>query len=160
MNLRSKFEANRASQSRDTSEQSFEIISSFFSSSFCTLCIFDHNLRTHTPIKLKLGTRVQLIKAHLRTNFGWNPIKIYGVIIDFLRKKGSKVCHTYRVNRWKELDEIWHVGGVIIVGVPFCGLKEIGKRPWRYDTKSNQCQNYAIEFVNKNSTQLYRNRSE
>ena len=29
-----------------------------------------------------------------------------------------------------------------------CGLKEIQKRPWRYDTKPNWCQNYMIEFVN------------
>jgi len=77
-------------------------------------------------------------------------------MIDFKR---SKVCHTYRVNCWKELDETWHVGGVIILGVPFCGLKGIHKRPHRYDTKPNLCQNYAIEFVNKKSTQLYHNRS-
>ena len=58
-----------------------------FSYSFCTLRIFDHNLQTHTPIKLLLGTRKGLIKVHLHTNFYWNPIKIYGVMIDFLRKK-------------------------------------------------------------------------
>jgi len=37
-------------------------------------------------------------------------------------QKKSKV---YRANRWKELDETWHVGKVIIVGVPFYGLKGI-----------------------------------
>jgi len=26
--------------------------------------------------------------SHLRTKFGWNPIKIYEVMIDFSRKKG------------------------------------------------------------------------
>jgi len=34
----------------------------------------------------------------------------------------------YGVNRWKELNETWHVGGVIIIEVPFCGLKGIRKR--------------------------------
>jgi len=40
----------------------------------------------------------------------------------------SKVYHTYKVNRWNELAETWHVDGVIIAGVPFCGLKRIGKK--------------------------------
>jgi len=48
------------------------------------------------------------------------------------------------------LDETWHVGGVIIVGVPLCGLKGIRKKTKRYDTKPNRCQIYVIEFVNKN----------
>ena len=61
----------------------FTLETLFFSSLFCTLCIFSYNLQKHTPIKRKLGTRVGLIKAHLRTSFGWNPIKIYRVIIDF-----------------------------------------------------------------------------
>jgi len=47
---------NHTNQSRNMNKQSFEIISSFFSSSFCTLCIFGHNLRMHTPIQLKLKT--------------------------------------------------------------------------------------------------------
>jgi len=76
-------------------------------------------------------------------------------MIDFSYKNRSKVCHAYRVNRWKELVETWHVDGVIIVGVPFCGIG--GKRPQRYDTKPNQNQNYMIEFVIKISAQLYRN---
>jgi len=127
VNLHTEFEANRASQSQDTSKESFEIIS-FFSPSFRILCIFGRNLRTHTPIKLNLGTRKGLIKAHLHTNFGWNPIKIYGVMTSFSHKKRSKVCHAYRVNCLKELDETWHVGGVTFIGVPFCGLKEIWKK--------------------------------
>jgi len=69
---------------------------SSYSSSFHTLCIFDHKMRTHTLIKLKLGTHKGLIKAYL--HFGWNPIKIYVVMIDFLCKKRLKVCHAYRVN--------------------------------------------------------------
>ena len=45
---------------------------------------------------------------------------MYGVMIDFfLREKRSKVCLTYRVNHWKELDKTWHVDGVTIVGVIF-----------------------------------------
>ena len=123
-NLQTKFEANCTSQSRDMREQNFKIISL----SFHTLCIFNYNLRMHTPIKLKLGTCKGLIKAHLCTNFGWNPIKIYGVMINFLRKKRLKSCHAYRINHWKELDETLHVGGVTVVGVPFCGLKGIRKK--------------------------------
>jgi len=49
-------------------------------------------------------------------------------MIDFSHKKRSKVCHADRVNRWKELDETWHVGGVIIVEVPFYGLKGIQEK--------------------------------
>ena len=44
----------------------------------------------HSAIELKLGTHEQLIKAHLRTNFSWNPIKIYGVMIDLSRTKGQR----------------------------------------------------------------------
>jgi len=55
---------------------------------------------------------------HLCTNFGWNQITIYGVMIDFHVKK-VKVCHAYRINHWNKLDETWHVDGVTIVGVPF-----------------------------------------
>jgi len=44
----------------------------------------------HIPIKLKLGTHKELIKAHYHTNFGWNPVKIYGVKIDFSREKGRR----------------------------------------------------------------------
>jgi len=82
----------------------------------------------HTPIKLKLDTHKGLLKVHLHINLDWNPIKIYGVMIDFLCKRRLKVCHAYRVNRWKELVETWHVGGVTIVGVPFCGFKGIRKK--------------------------------
>ena len=47
-------------------------------------------MQTHTQIKLELDTHKGLIKVHLRTNFGWNAIKIYGVMIDFSHKKGRK----------------------------------------------------------------------
>ena len=48
-------------------------------------------------------------------------------MINFSCLKRSKVCHVHRVNQRKELDKTWHVGGITIVGVPFCGLKESGK---------------------------------
>ena len=32
-------------------------------------------MHEHTSIKLKLGTRKGLIKAHLHTNFGWNSLQ-------------------------------------------------------------------------------------
>jgi len=84
---------------------------------------FHHKMQMHTLIELKLDIHKGLIKAHLHTNFGWNPIKIYGVMIDFYIKM-SKVCHAYRVNYRKELVETWHVDGVTIVGVPFVVWKE------------------------------------
>ena len=68
------------SQSWDTSEQ-------IFSLSFHSLCIFDRDLRMHTLIKLKFSAHEGLIKSHLCTNFGWNPMKIYGVMVDFTEKK-------------------------------------------------------------------------
>ena len=131
-----KFEANCASQSRNTSEQSFKIISWFFSS-FRTLWIFGHNLRKDISIELKLSTRKNLIKAHLSV-----PI----LVIIWLRftELSSIFCikkvKAYRVNRWKELVETWHVGGVIIVGVLFVVWKESGKTSQRYDTKPDWCQ--------------------
>ena len=54
-------------------------------------------------MKLKLGTRKELIKAHLRTNFGWNLIKIYGVMIDFSPKKVEGLsCLQGKPCRWFE----------------------------------------------------------
>ena len=55
-------------------------VSLLFSSSFRILHIFDHNLRMRTPIQLKLVACKGLIKAHLCINFGWNLIRIYGVM--------------------------------------------------------------------------------
>jgi len=86
------------------SEQSFKIISLYFSLSFHTLHIFNHNLGIYTPTQLKLGTRKGLIKAHVHTNFGWNPIMLRSYD-RFFAEKRLKVCHAYRVNHWKELDE-------------------------------------------------------
>ena len=71
-----------------------------------------------------------LIEAHPFIDFGWNLIKIYGVMTNFSHKR-LKVCTSCRLNHWKELVETWHVNVVIIIGVPFCGLKESGKRPQR-----------------------------
>ena len=54
------------------------------------------------PIGLKLGTLEGLINADLSTNFGRNPMNIHGVMIDYVRKIRSKVCHAYRVNHLEE----------------------------------------------------------
>jgi len=66
VNLHTKFEANRASQSRDMSGQISKLFFPFFFLSFRTLRIFSHNLQMHTPIKLKLGTHTGLIKMYGR----------------------------------------------------------------------------------------------
>ena len=102
--LHTKFEENRSSHFRDTSEQNFVLISLFFSStsSFRTLRKIRHKTRMHAPIGLKFGTLEGLIKANLSTNFGRNPIDIHGVMIDYSHKIRSKVCHAYRVNSLKE----------------------------------------------------------
>ena len=102
--LHTKFEENRSSHFRDTSEQNFVLISSFFSStsSFCTLRKIRHKTRMRTPIGLKFGTLEGLIKADHSTNFGRNPMDIHRVMIDYLRKIRSKVCHAHRVNPLKE----------------------------------------------------------
>ena len=79
----------------------------------------------HTP---ETYTHKGIIKVHLHINFGLNMIKIYGVMIDFSHKRRLKVCHSYRVNHWKELVETLHVHGVAIIGVPFCVWKGIRKK--------------------------------
>jgi len=86
-------------------------------------------MQRHTLIELKLDTHKGLIKAYLCTNFVWYPIKIYGVMIDFsLKIRLKRSVMPTKVNCWKESDETWHVGGVAIVGVPFCDLKGIRKK--------------------------------
>ena len=107
--LLTKFEENRSSHIRDTSEQNFVLISWFFSSyssstssSFRTLRKIRHKTRMRAPIGLKFGTLVGLITADLSTTFGRNPMNIHGVMIDYSRKIRSKVCHTHRVNPLKE----------------------------------------------------------
>ena len=101
--LHTKFEENRSSHCRDTSEQNFVLISSFF---FLLLLLhfahFANKTRMHAPIGLKFGTLEGLIKADLSTNFGRNSMDIHGVMIDYLRKIRSKVCHAHRVNPLKE----------------------------------------------------------
>ena len=103
--LHTKFEENRSNHFRDTSEQNFVLISSFFSyflSSFRALRKIRHKTRMRARIGLTFGTLKGLIKADLRTNFGRNPMNIHGVITDYLRKIRSKVCHAYRVNTLEE----------------------------------------------------------
>ena len=73
--LHTKFEENRSSHFRDTSEQNVVLISSFFSSffsstSFRTLRKIRHKIRMRARIGLKFGTLKGLIKADLCTNFG------------------------------------------------------------------------------------------
>ena len=134
--LHTKFEENRSSHFQDTSEQNFVLISSFFSSasssstssSFRTLCKIHHKTRMRVRIGLKFGTLKELIKADLCTNFGRNPMKIHGVMTNYLCKIRSKVCHAYRVNSFEESVENCYVDGATIVGVPFCGLKGIGTK--------------------------------
>ena len=41
----------------------------------------------HTPIMLKPGTHKGLIKANFGTNFGWNPMEIYGIMTDYSSKE-------------------------------------------------------------------------
>ena len=105
--LHTKFEENRSSHFRDTSEQNFVLISSFFSSSssFRTLRKIRHKTRMRARIGLTFGTLKGLIKADLRTNFGRNPMNIHGVMTDYLRKIRSQVCHAYRVNALEESVE-------------------------------------------------------
>ena len=70
--LHTKFEENRSSYFRDTSEQNVVLISSFFSSSpssFRTVRKIRHKTRMHTRIGLKFGTLEGRIKADLSTNF-------------------------------------------------------------------------------------------
>ena len=103
--LHTKFEENRSSHFRDTSEQNFVLISSFFSSStssFRTLRKIRHKTRMRAPIRLKFGTLEGLIKVDLSTNFGRNPMNIHGVMTDYVRKIRSKVCYAYRVNHLEE----------------------------------------------------------
>ena len=102
--LHTNCEENRFSHFRDTSEQNFVLISSFFSSSsssFRTLRKIRHKTRIHTPIGLNIGTLEGLIRR-LSTNFGRNSMNIHGVMTDYMSKIRSKVCHAYRVNPLEE----------------------------------------------------------
>ena len=106
--LHTRFEENLSSHFRDTSEQNFVLISSFFSSttsSFRTLRKIRNKTRMRTRIKLNFGTLKGLIKADLCTNFGRNPMNIHRVMSDYLRKIRSEVCHAYRVNSFEESVE-------------------------------------------------------
>ena len=86
--LHTKFEETRSSHFRDTSEQNFVLISSFFSStsSFRTFRKIHHKTRMRPRIELKCGTLKGLIKADLCTNFGRNPMNIHGVMTDYCVK--------------------------------------------------------------------------
>ena len=90
---------------------------------FCTHCKISHKTRMHALIKLKLHTHKGLINANLSTNFGWNLMKIYWVMINFLLKIRRKVSHTYV--RPQEWVETWHVDITTIIAVHFCDVKAI-----------------------------------
>ena len=111
---------------------------------------FAHKTQTHAPIELKFDTHRGLIKVHLHTNFGWNPIKIYKVI-EFSHKKAEGLARL----QGKLLEGInWNLA-CRWSNHAFCGLKGLGKRPQIYDTKPNQRQKYVIEFMIKNSARNY-----
>ena len=101
--LHTKCDETRSSHFRDTSEQTFVLISSFFSSStsFRTLRKIRHKTRMRAPIGLNFGTLEGLIKADLSTNVGRNPMDIHQVMIDYSCKIRSKVCQACRVNPLK-----------------------------------------------------------
>ena len=104
--LHTNFKENRSSRFRDTSEQNFVLISSFFSSSsFRSFRKIRHKPRIRTRIGLKFRTIKGLIKADPSANLGRNPMNIHGVMTDYLRKIRSKVCHAYRVNPLEESVE-------------------------------------------------------
>ena len=64
-------------------------------------------------------------------------------MINFSCIKRSKVCHAYRINHLKELDENWHVDHKSA----FLWFE----MNWKKDHgEPNRCQNYTIELVNKN----------
>ena len=105
-NLHTKLEENRSSHFRDTSEQKFVLISSFFLLlHFAHFAKSAHKTQIRTWIGLKFSTSKGLIKADLCTKFGRNPMNIHGVITDYLRKIRSEVCHAYRVNSFEESVE-------------------------------------------------------
>jgi len=62
-----------------------------------------------TAINLKLSTNKEIFKAHFCTKFGWNLIKIYGVMINLLHKKSRL--------KDKPMEEIWHVDGLTSVKI-------------------------------------------
>ena len=103
------------------SQQNFIKISSFFSSSFRTLCKNHHNLCVRASILLKFGTCIGGLKANTSIDFWVNLINIEGVINDFTHKSKSNFCQAYRVNRFKEQAENRYVARLNIRGVPFGG---------------------------------------
>ena len=69
--LHTKFEENRSSHFRDTSEQNFVLISWFFSSSFRTLRKIRHKTRMRAPIGLKFGTLEGRISVPTLVGIRW-----------------------------------------------------------------------------------------
>jgi len=75
----------------------------------------------HAPIWLKFGIRNGNLKVSTSFNFGINLINIEEAISDFTQKAKANFCHGYKINRFKEQAENWHVARLNISGVPFGG---------------------------------------
>ena len=140
-NPNTKFETYRACQSQDTCKWAkfhFNFFSFFhLFAYFAFLAIkCESILRSRwnlVHIKISLKHIYKLILVGIL----WGFVKLWSIFV----VKGL----------WKIAD------GVTIIGVAW---KDFWKIPRRYDTKPNQCKNYAIEFVIKNSAQLCSNRSQ
>ena len=75
----------------------------------------------HAPIWLKFGSHIVGLKANNSIKFGVNLIEIQGIISNFMHKAKSNICHTYRVNRFKEQVENQYVVRINIRKVSFGG---------------------------------------
>ena len=87
--IHTKFGENCPGHFQDKSGQSFILISSFFSSSFRTLCKIHHKTPMRAPLGLKFGTLKGLIKVDLSTKFGRHLMNIHGVMTDYRKIKPS-----------------------------------------------------------------------
>ena len=96
-----QFEENCLSHFQHTSDQSFILISLFFSS-FLTLCKICYKTPMCALIRLSFGTCKGLIKADFSTKFGRNPMNIYGDMTNYLHKIRLNLCHAHRVNPLEE----------------------------------------------------------
>jgi len=107
-------------------------------------------MQTHAWIRLKLGTQNGHIKVNLSSYFGVNPIKFSRVMTNCLHKTRLICCHTYKVNHCKGQVKTWHVDGVTIVGVHFCGFKWIEKKNLSVKANPTCAKIMQLIFMNKN----------
>ena len=101
------------------SQQNFVKISSFFSSSFRTLCVNRYNSHMRASIWLKFGTPIGGLNANINIKFGINLINIRGVTSNFTHFTKSNFCQAYRLNHFEEQAENWCVVRLNIRGVSF-----------------------------------------